>query len=178
MIFKFDTPRLNNVTTSPYIGHLGPIVRQLVALNHSIRQLFESIERYQAFVMGDVLMYQSVMEKLAPKTSPIEVASAPPPTLIVTPHPGQMAWTHEERAYINIIFMMNEGVHQHTIGGADSASDICLYKSFRVARKAVEDLQRGLKREPLPFEFKIGHLVAGLLFLGGFWEVMRWFGIW
>jgi hypothetical protein len=177
MIFKFDTPRLNNVTTSPYIGHLGPVVRQLVALNHSIRQLLDSMERYQAFVMGDVLMYQSVMEKFAPKTSPIEIASAPPPTVITTPHPAQIAWTHAERAYINIIFMMNEGIHQHIIGGADSA-EACLYKSFRIARKAVEDFEQGLKRQPLGFEFKIGHFVAILLFCLGFWEVMRWFEVW
>jgi hypothetical protein len=177
MIFTFSTPRLNNITTSPYVGYLGPVVRQLVVLNHATRQLLDSMERYQVFVMGNVLMYQAVMEKFAPKSSPTELASSPTPTVIIVPQPARIAWTSEERAYINIIFMMNEAIHQHIIGGVDSG-DACLYKSFRIARKAVEDFKQGLKREPLPVEFKIGHCVAGALAWMAFWEVMRWFDIW
>jgi hypothetical protein len=177
MIFKFSTPRLNNITTSPYIGYLGPVVRQLVMLNHLTRQLLDSMERYQVFVMGNVLMYQTVMEKFAPKTSPLELASSTMPTVIKSPQPAQVEWTHEERAYINIIFMMNEAIHQSVIGGAESG-DACLYKSFRIARKALHDFKQGLKREPIPVEFKIGHFVAGLLAWVGLWEMMRWFEIW
>jgi hypothetical protein len=177
MVFKFSTPRLNDVTNSPYVGSLGPIVRQLVTLNHSIRRLFDSMERYQAFVMGNVLMYQSVMEKLAPKTSPVELASSTTPTVISVPYLWQIKWTPEERAYINIIFMMNEGIHQTIIGGVDSG-DACLYKSFRIARTALQEFKEGLKREPLPDWFQLLHIVAGALAWVGFWQLMRWFGIW
>lgn len=93
MVFKFSTPRLNDLTNSPYVWSLGPIVRQMITLNHSIHQLFDFRERYQAFVMGNVLMYQSVMEKFAPKSSPTELASSTTPTVISVPHPGQIKWT-------------------------------------------------------------------------------------
>jgi hypothetical protein len=177
MVFKFSTPRLNDVTNSPYVGSLGPIVRQLVTLNHSIRQLFDSMERYQAFVMGNVLMYQSVIEKLAPKTSPVELASSTTPTVISVPYLWQIKWTPEERAYINIIFMMNEGIHQTIIGGSDSG-DACLYKSFRIARTALQEFKEGLKREPLPDWFPLLHIVAGALAWVGLWQLMRWFEMW
>lgn len=178
MVFKFSTPRLNDVTNSAYVGSLGPIIPQLVTLNHAIHQLLDSIDRLQAFVMGDVLMYQSVMEKLAPKTSPVELALSPPPTVISMPqYLNQIAWTQQERAYINIIFMMNEGIHQGVIGGVDS-TDACLYKSFRIARAALQNFKKGLTVDPLPSWFRLLHLVAlGLAWLG-LWEMMRWFGIW
>jgi len=177
MIFKFNTPRLNTITTSPYIGHLGAIATQLVMLNHSIQQLLDSTARQQTFAMGDTLMFQSVMEKLAPKTSPLEMALTPPPKAVASPQPAKISWAHEERAYINIIFMLNEGIHQGVIGGADSGND-CLYKSFRAARSALQEFKKGLKREPLPFEFTLGHVVAGWLAFMGLWEMMRWIGVW
>lgn len=178
MVFKFNTPRLNNVTNSPYVGALGPIIRQLIMLNHSISQLFDSLERYQAFVMGDVLMYQSVMEKFAPKSSPTELASSTTPTTITVPYPYQIEWTHEQQAYINTIFLMNEGIHQGVIGGADSPHEECLYKAFRTARKVLQEFKQVLKREPLPDWFTFLHIVAGALAWVGFWQLMRWFEIW
>jgi hypothetical protein len=177
MIYRFNAPRLQSVTTSPYIGHLGPIVRKLVVLGHAVQQLHDSHERLQAFALGNTLMFQSVMEKLAPKASPVEVALAPPPKAITPVHPGKLPWAHEERAYINIIFMLNEGIHQGVIGGIDS-EDGCLYKSFRAARSALQEFKNGLKREPLEIEFKLGHAVAGWIAFMGLWETMRWIGVW
>jgi hypothetical protein len=177
MVFKFDTPRLSDVTNSPYIASLGPIVPQLVTLNHSIRRLFDSLERYQAFVMGDVLMFQSVMEKLAPKTSPTDAASSTTPTEISVPNVGQIKWSRQERAYINIIFMMNEGIHQGLIGGADSKSDECLYRSFRTARTLLQEFKKKLKPEPLPNWFLFLNFVAIVMFCLGLWQIMRWFEI-
>jgi hypothetical protein len=177
MIFKFNTPRLNNITTSTYIGHLGAVVSQLVMLNHSIQQLLDSTSRLQTFAMGDTLMFQSVMEKLAPKASPLELALSSPPKVVATPQPAKILWTNEERAYINIIFMLNEGIHQGVIGGTDSAN-ACLYKSFRAARSALQEFNKGLKREPLQTEFKLGHFVASWLAFMGLWEMMRWLGVW
>ena len=77
-----------------------------------------------------------------------------------------------------MIFMMNEGIHQGLIGGADSENVSCLYKTFRAARKALTEFKRGLKREPLPREFWILHVVAGSMAWLGLWEMMRWFEIW
>jgi hypothetical protein len=177
MIFRLNAPRLQSVTTSLYIGHLGPIVRKLVVLGHAVQQLLDSHERLQAFALGNTVMFQSVMEKIAPKASPIEVALATRPTSIAPVHPAKVEWTHEERAYINIIFMLNESIHQAVIGGVDSG-DGCLYNSFRAARTAVQEFKKELKREPLQIEFKLGHLVAGWLAFMGLWETMRWIGVW
>lgn len=178
MVFTFSTPVLNNVTNSPYARSIGPIVRPLVMLNHSIRRLFDYLQGYQAFVMGDVALYQNVMKKFAPKTSPIELAAATTPKTITAPHPSQIEWTSDEQGYINIIFMMNEAIHQGLIGDADSADDTCLYKAFRIARKTLQEFKEGLKREPLPKWFLLLHIVAGTLAWVGLWQLMRWFEIW
>ena len=177
MVFTFSTPVLNNVTNSPYARSLRPIMRQFVKLNHSIRCLFDTMERYQAFVMGDAGMYQSVLEKFAPKTSPIALASSTTPTTISIPPVSSIAWTSPEAGYINTIFMMNESIHQGLIGGADSPTEFGLYKTFRAAREALGKFKAGLKREPLPGWFLILHLVAVALGSLGVWEVLRWFGI-
>jgi len=128
--------------------------------------------------MGDVAMYQSVMKKLAPKTSPMELAATTTPTTITPPHPSQISWTSDEKGYINIIFQMNEAIHQGLIAGADSTDDVCLYKAFRSARKALQEFKAGLKRERLPKWFPLLHIVAGALAWVGFWQLMRWFEIW
>ncbi len=99
------------------------------------------------------------------------------PTSIVTPHPSQIGLTPEEGVYVNHIFMMNEAIHQGIIGGADSPDEICLYKAFRTARKALQDFKAGLKREPLPVWFPVLHILAGALAGIGVWEVMRWFQV-
>jgi hypothetical protein len=33
-----------------------------------------------------------------------------------------------------------------------------MYKSFRAARSALQEFKKKLKREPLQFEFKVGHV--------------------
>jgi hypothetical protein len=175
-VFKFSTPTLSNLTNSPYAKSLTPIARPFVMLNHSIRRLFENIDRYQAFVLGDVAMYQSVLPKFAtPLADPV---SATTPTSIASPHPSLIGLTEKELVYVNHVFMMNEGIHQTTIGGADSADEFCLYKAFRTARKALQDFKAGLRREPLPNWFLPLHIVAGALAWVGVWQLMRWFEIW
>ena len=106
-------------------------------LNHSIRRLFNNIDRYQAFVFGDVAMYRSVLPKFAANSANLGPSTMP--TSIASPHPSQIGLTQEEQVYVNHIFMMNEAIHQGLIGGADSPDEICLYKAFRTARKALQD---------------------------------------
>jgi hypothetical protein len=93
----------------------------------------------------------------------MELAFATTPTTITLPHPSQIKWTSDEEGYINIIFLMNEGIHQGLIGGVDSADDVCLYKAFRIARKELQEFKEGLKRESLPVWFPFLHMVAGAL---------------
>lgn len=168
-VFTFRTPNLSNLTASPYASHMTPIVRPFVALNHSIRRLFDNIDRYQAFVFGDTNMYQNVLPKFAPA-----VAAPTMPQQIATPHPSKINLTPEEKVYVNHIFMMNETIHQALIGGADSRDEFCLYKAFRTARKALNDFKGNLKREPLPAWFPILHLMAAALAGLGGWQVLRW----
>lgn len=102
MIFTFDTPNLSTVTSSPYAKSMGSVIRPFVVLNHSIRRLFDYISRYQAFVMGDVALYQIALEKFAPKSTPIELANSLPPEKIVVP-PGRSSGSQESTP-ISIIF--------------------------------------------------------------------------
>jgi hypothetical protein len=175
-VFKFSTPTLNNLTNSPYAKSLTPIVRPLVMLNHSIRRLFDNMERYQAFVFGDIALYQSILPKFA--VNPADLGSSTMPTNIVSPHPSQIGLTAEEQVYVNHIFMMNEAIHQGLIGGADSADEVCLYKAFRTAREALQAFKEGLQREPLPDWFPFLHIVAGVVAWISVWQLMRWFEIW
>jgi hypothetical protein len=174
-VFRFTTPTLSNLTSSRYAKSLTPIARPFVMLNHSIRRLFENIERHQAFVLGDVAIYQSVLKKFA--VNPTD-GSLTTPTRIALPHPAQIGLTEQEQVYVNAIFMMNETIHQLCIGGADSADEVCLYKAFRIAQTALQGFKKNLKREPLPRLFWLLHIVAGGLAWVGFWQLMRWFGIW
>ena len=174
-IFKFSTPTLSSLTNSPYAKSLTPIIKPFVMLNHSIRRLFDSLDRYHAFVFGDVAKYQSVLPKFA--LNPVDRGSSVMPGKIISPHPTQIGLTEEEAVYVNHIFMMNEGIHQGIIGGADSADENCLYRSFRTARAALQKFKRELKRERLPRKFWVLHIVAGAMALMGVWQVLRWFEI-
>jgi hypothetical protein len=175
-VFKFSTPVINNVTNSPYAKFLTPVIRPLVMLNHSILRLFENVDRYHAFVFGDVAMYQSVLPKFA--VNPANLGASTTPTSIVLLDPSTIGLTQAEGVWVNHLFMMNEWIHQIIIGGADSANEHCLYKDFRTAQSAVQQFNSGLKREPLPYWFRFVNVLAGALAWVGFWQVMRWFGIW
>jgi len=170
-VFKFGAPTLSNLTNSPYAKSSTPIIMPFVVLNHSIRHVFDNLDRYQAIALGDSVKYQSVVKKFS-----VNPASTMPKA-IVTPHPSKIGLTPDERVYVNHVFMMNEITHQGLIGGADSNDEFCLYKSFRVARNALQQFKQGLKREPLPVWFPLLHIVAGGLAFLSLWEVLRWFDI-
>lgn len=174
-IFKFSTPTLSNLTNSPYASYLTPVIKPLVMLNHSIRRLFDNIDRYEMFVFGDVEKYQSTLPKFA--QNPPGWGLAPMPTSIAMPHPSQIGLTLEEQVYVNHIFMMNAQIHQGIIGGADSTDENCLYRSFRTARTALQKFKGELRRERLPRKFWVLHIVAGAMALMGVWQVLRWFEV-
>lgn len=174
-IFKFSTPTLSNLTNSPYASYLTPIIKPLVMLNHSIRRLFDNIDRYHMFVFGDAEKYQSTLPKFA--NNPPNLGLSVMPTSIASPHPLQIGLTPDEQVYVNHIFMMNEAIHQGIIGGADSADENCLYRSFRTAQAALKKFKEELKREKLPRKFWLLHLVAGAMALMGVWQVLRWFEV-
>lgn len=158
MIFTFETPLLNSVTTSPYTRSVAKIMRPLVRLNLSTRRLLDYMAYHDTFVLSEPALYQSVVQKMA--TSPKKVYSP------------------EELVYINFIFGNNLMIHQLLIGGVDSTDELCLYQAFRTARKALQEFKRGLTREPLPEWFRLLHIVAGAVAWVGFWQLMRWFEIW
>jgi len=174
-IFKFSTPMLSNLTSSPYASYLAPVIKPLVMLNHSIRRLFDNIDRYHMFVFGDTEKYQSTLPKFA--HNPPGWALSPMPTTVALPQPSEIGLTQDEQVYVNQIFMMNMQIHQRLIGGADSTDENCLYRSFRTARSALQKFKEELRRERLPRKFWVLHVVAGAMALMGVWQVLRWFEI-
>jgi hypothetical protein len=177
MIFTFETPALSSLTNSPFAKSVGAQLHTFVSLNHSIRRLFAQVDRLNAFALGDLKMYQSVMEKYGSKVDAADMAFLPAPSTISVPPPHKINWTQLERVYINLIFMMNEAIHQNLIGGAEGPPG-CLYLMFRAVRKNLEDFKVSHRqRERLPWGYWILHLLAAALAGNGIWQVLRWFDI-
>jgi hypothetical protein len=155
-VFSLETPTLQNVTRSPYIRHLTPIVEPLVKLNYSVHRLFDFHADYRAFVNSVPDLYMSVFRKLKQP---------------------QNTYSEQERDYMNFVFGRNLTMHSQLIGGETSTDDLCLYKAFRTAKDALSSLERNLRQEPLPSWFWVLHILAAFLFLDGWWQVLRWFSI-
>jgi hypothetical protein len=178
MIFKFDTPALSSLTSSPYARPVGALLPSFVSLNHSIRRLLDYMDRLHSFVMGDLGLYQSVMQKLGSRDDPAALAASAKPMEITMPWVHTITWTPIERVYINHIFMLNECLHQHVIGGAEGPPG-CLYLEFRKARKEIADFKAAhAKPESSPWWHCILHIAAGLFIASGLWQVVRWYGLW
>ena len=155
-IFTLETPTLQNLTRSPFIRHLTPIVQSLVKLNYSFRRLFDFHADYRGFVNSSPALYLSVYKKLKePKN----------------------VYSSEERDYMNFVFGMNLRMHKDLIGGEKSTDELCLYKAFRSAKSALEQFESKLRPEPLSGWFWILHILAGCLAIDGAWQVLRWFSI-
>jgi hypothetical protein len=177
-VSTFDAPNLNSLTSSLHVKSMATVIRPLFRLSFSIRRLFDYVIKYQTFAMGDIMLYQSVLEKFAPKTTPLELAKSATPEKILVPPPWKIQWEPKERAYINLIFMMNETIHQALIGGAESTDELCLYQAFRSAKKALSDFKDSFRPEPLPRWYWLLHLLAIWLALDGLWQVLRWYELW
>jgi hypothetical protein len=156
LIFTFDVPTLNALTSSPYVRFLTPIIPPVVRLNQSIRRFFDYLATYNAFVASDPDTYQRLVRTLSEKTP----------------------MSPKEATYANFVFGMNRKIHQELIGGADCTDVTCLYKAFRSARTAISEFTTGFHAEPLPRWYWILHAAAFALFAIGLWEVLRWFDLW
>lgn len=152
-IYSFDAPSLQNFTTTTDLRRFAEIVQPLVALNHSIRRLFDLNHELRTYVHSHLSLYDSVSEKFSHTTR---------------------VWTHQEQVYINIIFGFNRKIHQQVIGGADSTDGSCLYKTFREAKRAVAEFKTRLHPEAFPKWYLILHAVAAYFAVYGLWQVFRW----
>ncbi|HEX6505288.1 MAG TPA: hypothetical protein VF011_18745 [Terriglobales bacterium] len=178
MIFKFDTPALSSLTSSPYARPVGELLPSFVQLNHAIRQLLDYMDRLHGFVMGSLGLYQRVMEKFGAKDNPLALAASPTPMEITVPLVHTIEWSQDEKVYINHIFMMNEGIHQRIIGSEEGPPG-CLYLTFRKARKELADFKaKHLTPQRAPRWHWALHIVAGFFVVSGIWQVLRWYGAW
>ncbi|MFZ3363729.1 MAG: hypothetical protein WA153_09825, partial [Candidatus Acidiferrales bacterium] len=158
-VYTFDSPTLNNFTSSSFMAHLKPVVPALIDLSYSVHRLMDFLTtNYNPFVSSDPANYQEVVRKLSTGTT---VASLTPP----------------EQTYAKIVFGMNMTVHQDLIGGADSNDRTCLYKAFRGAKDVIGNFKTTLRIEPLPRWYWILTCFAIWLIAIGLVEVFRWFNV-
>lgn len=157
-VYTFGTPTLSRVTSSPYMLHLPPsVVNDLVRLNHSIRQLFDYLKFYAAYVFGNPELYGEALFEPNSKTMRL-------------------------RYYREMVFNMNVAIHQGIIGGYDSP-DQHLFKALRIAKKSLLEFKTVWRPPKLPwwYRLKLPWLywvltVVAVIFAGlGIWEVARWF---
>jgi hypothetical protein len=178
MISKVEAPTLSSLTSSPFAKSVGKRLPTFVLLNHAIRLLMEQVDRLNNFALGDLALYQSVMVKYGAKGDPADIAFSPVPAEVVVPLPHTIQWTDLERTYINLIFVMNAGIHQHVIGGAEGPS-IGLYQEFRSAKRELEEFELAhLKPESQPWWHCILHVLAAIFLLNALWQVLRWYEVW
>jgi hypothetical protein len=151
-IFTFDTPTLNDLTSSSYVRYLAPVVPDFVRLNYSIRRLFDFIKIYQSFVYSDAELYSDVFISVTAGKRPVG----------------------RGLIYSNVVFGMNKKIHIELIGGEDSKDEDCLHKAFWRARKTLKHFKDHFQPERLPKWYWILHIAAGYLALNGIWQVTRW----
>jgi len=72
---------------------------------------------------------------------------------------------------------MNHRMHKDLIGGEKTNDELCLYKSFRSAKKVLAQFEAELHAEPLPRWFWIFHVLAICLTIIAVWQVLRWYSI-
>jgi hypothetical protein len=154
-IFTFETPTLQHFTLSPYVRHLTSVVKPLVMLNYSFRRLLDLHADYRSFATSNPALYASVFKKFKNKKE----------------------YSIEEQDYLNVLFDMNLRMHRDLIGGEKSSDQLCLYRAYRSAKEALEQLETKLRPGPLPRWFLILHIFAACLAINGVWQVLRWFSL-
>jgi hypothetical protein len=163
LIFGFECPTIKNVTRSQNLVRLSPVLNDLLALNHSIRQVFDVYEEYRRYAFAYPQLYRSVVDKLNNILSDNLAPQDP-------------AFSEEERAYLHQIFKYNKTIHQRLIGGLDSKDQSVLYKTFRRAEASINVLLKEPESKAEPLLHRTLTFIAwGLVFLGVV-LVFEWFG--
>jgi hypothetical protein len=152
LIFTFHTPTIHGITTSPFAHDLSQVLPSIVKLSYSIRRLFEANADLRSFA-NQSPFYASVMKKLAQLNN---------------------VYTEQEREFMNILFAKNRTIHQELIGGADSSDDTCLYKSYRLAQKAISDFEKQFKPKSFPWWYAFLHAAAIVFIILGFLQLVEW----
>lgn len=156
VVYTFDCPTITNITSSPHLRRLQPILQSLVRLNYSIVRLFDYYREYRHYAMQRPVLFDSVMKKLGSSNQTL---------------------AFDEAEYVQQIFAYNVQIHASLIGGIDSGDEGCLYKAFRAARHSVDAFAENLSSEPLPWWFWILHGIAVALFLKAVLLIFAWFGV-
>jgi len=152
LIFTFDIPTIQGITTLPFARDLSEIVPAIVKLNYSIRQVFEASADLRSFV-NQSPFYAPVAKKLAQTKN---------------------TYTEQEQEFMNLLFGKNRTIHQRLIGGADSPDDTCLYKSYRLAQKALSDFEKRFKPKSFPWWYWFLHAAAIVFVILGFLQLIEW----
>lgn len=162
-IFHFDYPAIKNLTASEQVGFLAPIIDEFVKFNYSIGRLYDLYEESRQYAFSRPELFNKVAAKLESlkKGQAFSAADLTPP----------------ESEYFQTIFSYNYKLHVDLIGGKDSKDSICLFKTFNKAKYALRKFARNLEKEPLPWLYRIGHALAGIIFLGAVILILEWFGL-
>lgn len=162
-IIHFDYPAIKNLTASEQVGFLAPIIDEFVILNYSIGRLYDLYEEYRQYAFSRPELFNKVATKVESlkKGEVFSAADLTPP----------------ENEYFQAIFSYNYQMHVDLIGGKDSKDSVCLFKTFNRAKYALREFVQGLEKEPLPWLYRIGHALAGIIFLGAVILILEWFGL-
>jgi len=163
-IFSFECPIIHNLTDSPYVADLAPIVESVVKLSRSITRLYNYYEEYRTYVNSRPALYDAVLKKMSsPKDGMLETEVA--------------SLTLDESQYRSQVFEFNKTIHQDLIGCIDSTDSLCLYRAFRTARESLKDFRSRPKEPGFPKWYWLVHVVAVAAFVKGLFLTLGWIGV-
>lgn len=146
IIWKFPWDTIRGLPASPYVHFLKDIINPFVRLNFAISKLFQLYDEYRTYVMSRPQLYDAVQKEIAGVDNSGSI---------------------EQKTYRQGVFAFNYKIHKDVIGGNDSRQEACFYKAYSGARAALDQFENGLKVQPLPGWFLIGHMIAVLAFGSG-----------
>lgn len=154
IIYTFEYPTVKSLSSSPYVRYLEPIIADFVTLNYSIVRLFDYYNEYRQFVISQPALRQAMDRPQPPNRLP--------------------SFTWEEEWFLSKTFEYNYAIHVKLIGGADSADERCLHKSFRRAKRSLRSFASQVKPEPSPWWHLLVHAAAVIFILGGLTLLLKW----
>jgi len=151
IIYTFEYPTVKSLSSSPYVRYLEPIIGDFVTLNYSIVRLFDYYEEYRQFVVSQPALRRAMD---APRREPV--------------------FTQEEEWFLSRVFEYNYVIHVKLVGGADSADERCLHKSFRRAKRSLHSFASRLAPESSPWWHWLVHGVAFIFLIAGVALILKW----